>query len=156
MQRRRSILLQLAFLVGTWCVGLSTASAQDLSRQEIRAFKELAREGAELYEAEKFEEAVAKLKEAQAIYDHPDLAYNLGRAHSKLGRCAEARAAFTDFLGRDDISEETEAKARKSLADLESCREPGTVEIACAPAGTRQWLNTPIASTADRPVPWRI
>lgn len=109
----------------------ATVSAQDLSREEIQEFQRLSAEGAELYAAKDFEGSIARLQQAQEIYAHPDLQYNIGRAQLQLERCRAARATFDAYLQRDGLSEEATAAAQEQLELATTCKEDGTVVLAC-------------------------
>lgn len=120
-----------------FCIALvgvaSPATAQDLSADEVETFQKLMAQGSQAYADGEYERSISSLREAQKLYDHPDLVYNIGRAYTRLRRCSEARRAFITYLQRPEITEEDDRKARKNLQELTECVEPARLTIECTP-----------------------
>ncbi len=130
-------MLKSILTVSTACAVLTVAApvfAQDLSPEEIEEFQRLMSEGAEAYSAREYEKSIELLQKAQAIYDHPDLVYNIGRAYTRLRRCSDARRAFITYLQRPEITKEDDEKARTNLEELSECVTPARLTVTCEPA----------------------
>jgi hypothetical protein len=98
-------------------VALLTASlAPAKDDQRARAQEHIDR-GDELFEARKFEEAIAEYTAALALESHHDLIWNIARSHEELGRLKDAIALFERYLGMDP-PEADRALASTRLATL--------------------------------------
>lgn len=110
----------------------SALVAQELSRADAERFQQLMQSGAEAYQREDYQRSIELLEAARAIYDHPDLTYNIARAWTHLNRCSKARGLYEAYVGREDIGPEDVEKARQMLAELDSgCVSRGTLRIEC-------------------------
>jgi hypothetical protein len=60
-----------------------------------------AQEGLKLYNAERFQEAYATFREADALFHAPSLTLYVARCQRKLGKMLEARATYEQILAED-------------------------------------------------------
>ena len=75
--------------------GPAVGPAESEARQRARA---IAAEGIAAYEARRFEETIARMREADAVFDAPHHDVYLARALKQLGRWLEARDAYRAAL----------------------------------------------------------
>ncbi len=123
-------ILAITLLLAT--LAARVAQAQELTEQQIEEFQALVTRAAEQYEAGEFVATLATLHEARAIYDHPELVYNEGRALMQLDRCEDARLAFERYIGRSDVDEDDVAAARGQLEELGTCESSWTATFYCS------------------------
>jgi tetratricopeptide (TPR) repeat protein len=105
-----------------------TAPAQDLERA-----KAALEHGQKLYDTAKYDAALAAFEEAYRAYPVPDLHYNIGLCHERLGHPREAIAAFEAYLaGKPDAPDRPSVEHRigELRADLEA---PRPVEVVPPP-----------------------
>lgn len=140
--KRIAALLFIVFSLST-----STASAQDLTPEEIEAYRSAAGAAAEAYGVGEYSEAVQKLIAAREIYDHPDLTYNLGRSYQNMGWCARARDQFQKYVKRDDVGKKDRQKVAEQLATLSTCTESRQLTIHCEPSE----LEVELSPAVDEP-----
>jgi len=100
-----------------------------MTEEQARRVEDLAREANSLRKRGRYDEAVAKLKEAAGIYSAPWLLYNLGRTYEEAGKLELARAHFELCFGRN-ASERVRKRAKKALARIENASAFGALEIA--------------------------
>lgn len=107
-----SLGLLLALLVA------APAGAQDATDRA----RDLFTRGVAAYSAGRLEEAAGLLGEADALLPSPELAYNLGRVHERMGHVEEAVRYYRRYLdaGTADEASRADVEARvAALADLE-------------------------------------
>lgn len=108
----------------------ATAPEHDL----VRAKAALER-GQKLYDEAKHEQALAAFEEAYAAYPVPDLHYNIGLCHERLGRTRQAIAAFEAYIaGAPDAPDRPSVEHRIGVlrAQLEPS-EPAAREVVPPP-----------------------
>jgi hypothetical protein len=108
----------------------AAAQPDDDARERARG---IAEHGVAAYEAGRYEEAIARLREADAIFDAPHHDVYVARALKQLGRWLEAREAYRAALGApSDRPGFAEARqlAREELDRLQAALP--AVEIALA------------------------
>jgi tetratricopeptide (TPR) repeat protein len=76
------------------------------------------RRGTELYNAAKFEEALAAFQEAATLYASPDFQFNIAKCYERLGKYEEAILHYETYLRTADDSGDT-AVIESSIADLQ-------------------------------------
>jgi hypothetical protein len=113
-------------------IGLAGARVSAAPREAPRDPKAVARakllEGAKLLEHGEYEEALARFQEAYAKVPSPKIFYNCGLAYWRLGRNAEAIAAFGRFLAEaPDAPTYSRDDADRRRRDL--LKKVATVEI---------------------------
>jgi tetratricopeptide (TPR) repeat protein len=114
-----SRLALLAVIQLTAAVTLAREAAAD-----TRA-RDLYKRGIEEYKAQKYEQAVATLKESYELEPKPDVLFALAQAERLAGRCPEARIHYRKLL--DETSDPATMKAVQS--NLELCGpDPDKVE----------------------------
>lgn len=147
----------MACLVTVLTVAAAPAAAQQSPREQAIA---LAMEAEQLYEAERFGEAIDRLREAIALEPDARLYYNLGRAHERraagknrsdlaaaLAAYRECHARSADAPVRADV-EERMAVIQQLLRSLEPA----------APSPRPTAAPPPLSAPPTRPsaVPWVI
>lgn len=105
------------------------------------------------YQAGRFQDAIDRLKEAQAIAPDPILLYNLARAYEALGELERARDAYRAFIEADpDTSDRGAIEGRicslDALIEERAKEKPGAIEPA------RPTPTAPDASAS--PWPWIV
>lgn len=118
----------IAVIAITGSLACPTLAAQETDTARLQR---LVAESRQLYENGDYQGSLDRLREARAIVDHPDIAYNIARSLQKLSRCRDAREAYEAYMNRDDVSEQDVAQARAQLAQMEACREEVDVAFAC-------------------------
>ncbi len=121
------------------CLGVfvpQTASASDLSREELETFEQHIRQSGDYLNDDEFGQAIDELRKAREIIDHPRIAIRMGQAYDEWGRCLDAEETFQDVLGRDDVSDEDQEGVRQLLDELGECVEPGRMHVECVPEST--------------------
>jgi tetratricopeptide (TPR) repeat protein len=87
--------------------------------------------GKELYKSGAYDQAILEFKSADQIKPSPILAYNIGLAYEKLGRCRAAIGFFERYLREQpdaDNANDTQVKIadqRAKMARNECARQPG-------------------------------
>lgn len=92
--------------------------------------------GIKLYEAGKFEAAVAEFEAAYALRPHHELLYNLGVAQKRLLRLGAARGSFKRFLseGGERIPSDRRALVEQEIASIVRLAAEVEVRVEGAPA----------------------
>ena len=106
----------LALLVGAWLA--APALAQDATERA----RDLFTRGVAAYSAGRLEEAAGLLGEADTLLPSPELAYNLGRVHERMGHVEEAVRYYRRYLEASsaDAASRADVEARLvALAELE-------------------------------------
>jgi hypothetical protein len=93
-------------------------------------------EGAKLYDAGKFAEALAKFEVAYKVVPSQKIRFNMALALSGLNRDAEAAENYRAFLN-DVPGAPADARATATAALAKLDKTLGTIEIAAEPAGTQ-------------------
>lgn len=105
--------------------------------------KELYQRGAALYREGQYEKAIALFREAYRRHPYPELVYNTGQAHEKLGDTARALESFREYLRlAPDASDR--ATVEKHIQALEKrLAEKGLVEVSVSstPSGAAVLLD---------------
>lgn len=106
------------------------------SEARLRA-RGIAAEGVAAYEARRFEEAIARMREADAVFDAPHHDVYLARALKQLGRWLEARDAYRaalaapsdrpGFADARQLAQEEMDRLQAALPALEVVLAEGTV-----------------------------
>jgi tetratricopeptide (TPR) repeat protein len=92
--------------------------------------------GIKLYEAGKFEAAIAEFEAAYALRPHHELLYNLGVAQKRLLRLGAARGSFKRFLseGGERIPADRRALIEQEIASIVRLAAEVEVRVVGAPA----------------------
>ncbi|MBW2735512.1 MAG: tetratricopeptide repeat protein [Deltaproteobacteria bacterium] len=75
-------------------------------------------EGAALYRARHYQQAVRVFEGAYRVYPEPNLLYNMGRCYEALGRLKDAIERYERFLADNRSAPEGKKKARAKIAML--------------------------------------
>jgi hypothetical protein len=147
MMNHLSIALRARFAAFLWTVTLCTAaifawSSPAIAQDELEAKREKARpialEGFQLLQDGKYNEAIAKLEEAERIFHAPTHLLYIGRARKELGEQLTAYNTFVDILIEDipnyapEAFQKAKADARFEAEALQS--QIATLEIAVSGA----------------------
>lgn len=105
------------------------------------------------YQAGRFQDAIDRLKEAQAIAPDPILLYNLARAYEALGELERARDAYRAFIEADpDTSDrgaiEGRIRSLEALIEERAKEKPGANEPAQPKPATKE--------VSASPAPWIV
>jgi hypothetical protein len=134
----RSITLQrllIVVMVGCVAVGARAAEGDDdddptAARLEAKRLRD---EGVRLVDRGELARGLADFERAYALYPSPNLLFNIGLVHERLGRIGEAVAAFEQFLAEATTAPpDARAFSTARLAELEP--QVARLEIAVAPA----------------------
>jgi len=139
---RRS--LRLAVGVGVLSTSLligaaGTARADDASTSDARAL-DLFEKSEVAYDAGRFADAIALLRESYALKKEPVLLYNLGRAYEGLGDIGAAADAYDAFLRAQPRTpdrgalERRIATLRRQLAEKEALKQKAAQRPARSPS----------------------
>jgi len=128
---RISLAVVLASTLALW--GPTDAQADDSEQ-----VTELVKAGIEDFQAERFLEAVSHFLEAKAIYDDPNLDWNIARGFEEAGDCANAVVWFERVENRKPEGDDKKKikklakESKKKIKDLaKDCPESGTAAISC-------------------------
>ncbi|HEU5073691.1 MAG TPA: hypothetical protein VFU02_05950, partial [Polyangiaceae bacterium] len=114
--------LAIAALAST-SLGPATALAQ--SAADKATARNLATAGIKLYQQQKFEEALDKLKRAQELYDAPVHLLYMARCYVKLGKLVEGAESYRRLVRTEldanspDVFQTAVADGEKELAEVE-------------------------------------
>ncbi len=124
MSHRASCIAAILLAALLWPAAAPAAESR-LVNPRARA---LLQRGAEEYAAGRFAEAARLLREGHKLEPHPDFLYALGQAERKANRCAEAIAAYQEFLRHAP----PEREATPARLNLERCQAQLAEEAARA------------------------
>ena len=145
-----ALCLLLGALLLTWS---STGLAQgdlDANREQARP---IALEGFELFQAKKFNEAIAKLEEAERIFHAPTHLLLIGKARRELGEKLTAYNTFIDIL-IEDIPNYAPEQFQKAKADAQVEADSLRAEIATVSITvTGAEMAQVTVRIDDRPIP---
>jgi outer membrane receptor for ferrienterochelin and colicin len=128
---RRSFALTLVPLIlGLLVARLASADARSEARGHFRR-------GMEAIAAGRYDEGIVELERAYELLPHPNVLYNLGRAHAEAGHLEQAIAYYTRYVQTDPSDRaETEALIQDLDAQrkrLERAREEAASKVPQAP-----------------------
>ena len=134
----------LVFMAVTLASGLpaALADAPDKSRAEA-----LLKQGNTLYDRADYRGALAKFKQASALFPTPEIELNIGLTQERLQDLPAAASHFESFLGQVD-SEGNAARIRGIQHKLEVLRKKlGSLTVACAVRGAVVTVDARIAGS---------
>jgi iron complex outermembrane receptor protein len=142
--RRGPIGARLAAVSLALAATLLASSAMADARTEARRYF---KNGMTLIAKGNYTEGIAALEEANRILPHPNVTFNIARAHAEAGNLEQAIAAYREYLGSDPADRE---KVEKIVKDLE-----GTLATqkawAAAEKAQQQQAGTPKTPTDQQP-----
>ena len=112
-------LLLLAALLALPGAGAAADPAVDPSADPAAAARAAYREGADLYKAGKYREAITQFEAADRLKPSPALQFNIGQSWEKLGEPAAALASFARYLRLDPAAPNRES-VQRSVKTLEA------------------------------------
>jgi len=145
-----ALALELALLAG----GPPPARAADapLSPADAQRVEALAGEAKALRDERRFEEALAKLKEAVRIHPAAWLVYNLGRTYEDAGDDVLAKAHYELCLTREPTAD-VRSRADEGLARIAARMRPGMLRLDVPLVGTLVTVDgTPRGQTPLAPI----
>ena len=92
--------------------------ARRVAAQPSPGAQQLYKDGQAFFDAGKYDEAIAKWKEAYLLSDEPLLLFNLGQAYRLKGECAEARVHYERYLAKG-TKLHSKAAIEQKLAECE-------------------------------------
>lgn len=116
--RRRSRLLLSTLL---WTAGPAWAAPPPtpITRRNAEV-ERLHTEAVALYQARRFDEALARFEAAHALFPDPVLVYNVGRCRQALGDLPGARAAYREVVADPGTSAALRARASRRVGVVEA------------------------------------
>jgi len=94
----------------------ATASSSEITGEA----RQLLEHAFELYESERYSEALVVFERVYALQPNPGVLFNLGAVHAALGQCELARDAYRRYI-EATRSESGRADAREQLEHLKEC-----------------------------------
>jgi hypothetical protein len=132
--RRRPAAL-LALIAALVLAAPSVAWAQQsVTPEQAARVESLATEANKLRKQGRYDEAIAKLKEAAGIYSAPWLLYNLGRTYEEAGDLSLARAHYELCVG-PNVDAAVKKRATDGLARIRKAMRPGFLVVRVEPKG---------------------
>lgn len=128
----------------------ATGPARGAAPEEVESARRLGREGAELYRAGDYAEALRRFEEANRLVPHPNLEVNIGRCYEQLGQLDRALLHCKVALAAPGVPEPTRRAARECVDRVNArlarpvlrvtSHPPGaTVRIDGRPVGVTPW-----------------
>lgn len=117
----------------------STSALADARTEARRHFKN----GMELIAKGNYKEGIKELEEANRILPHPNVTFNVARAHAEAGNIEQAVAAYKEYLASDPADRE---KVEKIVKELE-----GTLATQKAWAAAEKAQQGPDKPATDKP-----
>jgi len=122
-------------------VALYTAPAAADARAEARAHFKV---GMAAIAEKRFEQGIAELEEAYRLLPHPNVLFNIARAHAEAGHVDEALAAYKRYLEGDppDRDEVGKIVAALEVKSAQAKASSGCRARSSMPAPGRSWFRT--------------
>ncbi|MCP4599762.1 MAG: tetratricopeptide repeat protein [Proteobacteria bacterium] len=98
---------------------LAMAQSSDLQEKMMN----IAEEGIQLFQAEKYTEAIAKFEQAYAIIPDANILFNIARCYQLLGDKSVAIEYFNRFIYHPDVSEDAKERAKGHLKPLQESKK---------------------------------
>lgn len=112
------------------------------------------RRGLELYQAERYDEAIAAFEHANTAKPRPAFDYNIARCHDRLGHWQEALTHYERYLASPDAAHDPEADAtRARVAELRARLAAATPATPATPAAPPVAAPAPAPALAPLPPP---
>ncbi len=151
----RTCVLTILMALVTVCAAPADAQRRDTSK--VRRAQQAVDRGDKFFDEKKYEQAIAEYTQAIAILPHPDLVWNIARAHEELKQYTQAIALYeryrtmdvpaADKAAVDDkIRALRQAAARQSTGQLvvvTSSRD-AVVKLGKATIGTGKMIKAPL------------
>jgi iron complex outermembrane receptor protein len=122
---------------------LASSALADARTEARRHFKN----GMTLISKGNYTEGIAELEEANRILPHPNVTFNIARAHAEAGNLEQAIALYRDYLASDPADRE---KVERIVKDLDD--KLATQKAWAAAEKAQQQAGTP-KTPADQPQP---
>ncbi|MCC6556297.1 MAG: tetratricopeptide repeat protein, partial [Polyangiaceae bacterium] len=129
--RSRSVARALAALAALLAAAsISTVALADARTEARRHFKA----GMELIAQKKYDAGIKELEKANEILPHPNVTFNIARAHAEAGNFEQAIAAYRAYLASDPPDREAVTKIVQQLEDKRIAQQRAAAEAAKPPA----------------------
>ena len=117
--------------------GARAAEAPPTTPEQFEASRQAYAEGASAYERGAYDKALEHFQNAYDLAPSPELWFNIGRCHERLGRWAEAATAYERYLAGKPTVEDA-VQIRERISDLkvraaEAARLKQPIVVAPAP-----------------------
>lgn len=137
-------------------VGLGSPSPARAAGDEVTKVEQLFAEGAALFNAGRFREALAEFEKAYAIYPAANLIFNMARCHEALGNTDLAIAHLERFLGQTDVDPRDRATAERKLSYLRRARTRTVLEGGGTRAAAAARSGAEVSTQAKPAAPERV
>lgn len=162
MKRWRMARAKLAGLVVALGLGLWSQTPARAADDQVAKVEQIFADGAALFNAGRYREALAEFEKGYAIYPAANLIFNMARCHEALGNTDLAIAHLERFLQQVDIDPKDKLTAEKKLSYLRRAKTRVVVEpSALDPASSgnqAQGAGAPAPAAPSKPVsfsPWQ-
>jgi len=108
--RTRTLVAFALALVATVTSSSALADARTEARRHFKAGMELISKG-------KYDEGVKELEKAQELLPHPNVVFNIARAHAEAGHLEQAIAAYRTYIDSDPPDREQATQVVKQLEE---------------------------------------
>ncbi len=126
----------------------TAARADDAATTEARAHFE---RGKRLYEVAKFQEALEAFTAAYETKALPDILFNIGQCHRRLGHWDAALFFYRGFLSYQADDSPDRAEAERLMKEVEAAK--AAQAVAAAEAAKREELRLQAIARGERPAP---
>ena len=110
-----------------WLCPCAVAAAQD-EDPDVARVEQLSVQGAELFQAGSYRDAIVRFKEAYALVPVANLLYNIALSYERLGDLDAAISYYEKFIVADDADPEVRGVALGRLKDLGRARRAEVVD----------------------------
>ena len=123
----------------TTAATISTGALADARTEARQHFKS----GMELIAQKKFDAGIKELEKANELLPHPNVAFNIARAHAEGGHIEQAIAAYRQYLASDPLDRDKVAQVIQQLEDKQAAQQRAAAEAAKPPPTPAKPPETP-------------
>lgn len=133
--RLSPLLLSLALLTASLSgvAAPASAQAQTPTEEQVARARTLFTEGQAAYDAGRFQEAVAKMREAYEITNSAELAFNVARVYERMSEYADAIRYFRIYLRQGQPSAEVRTDVERRIEALREAERRSRDHVFTAP-----------------------
>ncbi|MCA9537119.1 MAG: tetratricopeptide repeat protein [Myxococcales bacterium] len=133
--RLSPLLLLLALLTASLSgvAAPASAQAQTPTEEQVARARTLFTEGQAAYDAGRFQEAVAKMREAYEITNSAELAFNVARVYERMSEYADAIRYFRIYLRQGQPSAEVRTDVERRIEALREAERRSRDHVFTAP-----------------------
>lgn len=128
------------------CLAVSPAAAQsDLTEEQTASFTNAIKQAKQAFGDEDYDQAITLLRQANFIFVHPSVLYNIARSFEKKGSCGQAITYYKASL-REGLDGDNAKSAKKAIAGADDCEDfdpfgSGRVVIMSEPSGAEVTID---------------